>query len=57
MNLTNQIRRCEKCGVHFVYSKDSKASVDSKYCHDCKEDKFYSTAVLFAKVIEKMIRE
>lgn len=57
MNLTNKIRRCEKCGVHFIYSKDSKASVDSKYCHDCKEDKFYSTAVLFAKVIEKMIRE
>jgi len=57
MNLTNQIRRCKKCGVHFIYSKDSKEPVDIKYCHDCKEGEFYGTAVLFAKVIEKMIRE
>jgi hypothetical protein len=57
MNLNSQIRQCKKCGVHFIYSKNLKLPADTKYCHDCRDDNFYGTAVLLAKVIEKMMRE
>jgi hypothetical protein len=57
MNFNSQIRQCKKCGVHFIYSKNLKQPADTKYCHDCRDDNFYGTAVLLAKVIEKMMRE
>jgi hypothetical protein len=57
MNLASQIKQCKKCRVHYIYSKNLKQQADTQYCHDCSEDKFKGTAVLFAKVIEKMMRE
>jgi formylmethanofuran dehydrogenase subunit E len=56
MNLPSQIKRCQKCGVHFIYSRDPKLSADKQYCHDCRGDKYDITAVLMARVIEKMLK-
>jgi hypothetical protein len=56
MNLQSRIKRCQKCGVHFIYSKDSKQPADMQYCHDCRGDKYDVTAVLMARVIEKMLK-
>lgn len=56
MNFPSQIKRCQKCGLHFIYSKDSKLPADVKYCHDCRGDKYDVTAVLVARVIEKMMK-
>jgi hypothetical protein len=57
MSSDNQIRRCKKCGVHFIYSKNSKLPSDIQYCYDCRGDQYSGTAVLLARVIEKMMRE
>ncbi|MDF2891110.1 MAG: hypothetical protein K0R80_1477 [Clostridia bacterium] len=57
MNSAAQVKRCKKCGVHFIYTKNSKLPADIQYCHDCRGEKFTGTAVLLARVIEKMMRE
>jgi hypothetical protein len=57
MNSAAQIKRCKKCGVHFIYTRNSKLPADIQYCHDCRGEKFTGTAVLLARVIEKMMRE
>lgn len=51
------IRKCKKCGMHFIYTKKSKLPADNSHCYECRGDKYLGTAALLAKVIEKMMRE
>ena len=56
MKLSSQIKRCQKCGVHFIYSKDSELPANTQYCHDCRGDKYDVSAIILARVIEKMMK-
>jgi formylmethanofuran dehydrogenase subunit E len=57
MNSAIQIKKCDKCGIHFIYSKKIKQVDENLYCHECRWDRYSGTAALLAKVIEKMMRE
>lgn len=56
MNMPSQIKRCKKCGLHFIYSKDSNTTAHIQYCHDCRGDKYDVIAVLMARVIEQLLK-
>jgi hypothetical protein len=53
----NKIKKCKRCGLHFIQAKKPQSSEEMNYCQNCRDDQFYGTAVLFARVIEKMMRE
>lgn len=56
MRESNQLRKCKKCGLHFIFNKDSKLPADMMHCPNCRGDNYAGPASLLAKVIEKMMR-
>lgn len=57
MNAINKIKKCKRCGLHFIQAKNPKSREDVNYCQNCRDDQFYGTAALFARVKEKIMRE
>lgn len=56
MNTSKQIVKCSKCGLHYIMVKSSKNRVQKDYCYNCREDKVTTAALVFARMIERMIK-